>query len=38
MTSVIRTPDDKILVFMKGADTICFPMLDKEEIDTFMYK
>ena len=26
MTTVIRTPEDKILVLTKGADTVCLPL------------
>lgn len=31
MTTVVRTPEDKLLVLLKGADTICLPLIAADQ-------
>ena len=30
MTTVVKTPDNRILVLTKGADTVCLPFCNKQ--------
>lgn len=33
MTSILRTPDDRIVVMSKGADSVLLPLLRKNKDD-----